>query len=160
MYLIQHDTVAAESNKIEAIFKNDIEYRNARLDQLIESAVGFLLVVQEIDNLIIRSPLYRVYSTFIYYYKQKKKVDQTFFQWLVFTVHQKKQIAENNNNYNLADNVLDVTVIVDLAHKKGVIFEEDYSGILTDLYLLINEKKIEIYTRAVIKGNKYFFYYY
>jgi hypothetical protein len=159
MYLIQHDTVAAESNKIEAIFKNDIEYRNARLDQLIESAVGFLLV-QEIDNLIIRSPLYRVYSTFIYYYKQKKKVDQTFFQWLVFTVHQKKQIAENNNNYNLADNVLDVTVIVDLAHKKGVIFEEDYSGILTDLYLLINEKKIEIYTRAVIKGNKYFFYYY
>jgi hypothetical protein len=147
MYLINHDTKNADANKIESSYDKDHDYKIARLDELIQSAIDFLLV-QEIDDLIIESSLYRVYSTYLYFYKRQNE-KLSFLQWLA----QFYNNTENHHQYELKTHIHhEVYEIVDLSHKQGIIFKEDYEGIIKELFDLITAKNIEIYTKAIIKG--------
>jgi hypothetical protein len=51
----------------------------------------------------------------------------------------------------------DINNIIEQSHNQGIIFVEDFKGIVTELFFLLSDKKIEIYTRAVIKGKVSFY---
>jgi hypothetical protein len=152
MHLIHHDTISADSNKIELIFQKNFDYKKARLDELIKSAFDFLLV-QEIDDLIALSSFFRVYSTFIHYYKKK-----SFVEWVIsFTSNYD---VENSKNQYSFDDAKNIDQIMNLSYNEGIIFKEDYFGIIQDLLSFVSKQSIEVYKKAVIKGIVYYYFKY
>jgi hypothetical protein len=109
------------------------------------------LLVQEIDDLIIESSLYRVYSTYLYYYKNKNET-LSFLQWLT-QFYSTDLINNHQHELKIMDIIQEVNEIVELSHKQGNIFKEDFEGIIKELIdLTTANMEIKIYTRAIIKG--------
>jgi hypothetical protein len=151
MHLIQHDTISADSNKIEHVFQTNNAYRKARLDELVQATFDFLLV-QEIDHLIVRSSFFRVYSTFIHFYQMDG--EKSFVEWIL-NFNLNYNVLDLKNQYSF-DDTNDIYQIMNQSYNNGIIYKEDYNGIIQDLLTLVSKQKIEVYKKAVIKGILFF----
>jgi hypothetical protein len=150
------DLMAMQLKKTNIYFRND-DFKTYK-DDLLLSVVNFL-ITEGIDNLIMKSDLYRI--RFVYDHCEKNiqnKFNNSFCDWIDFLFENYNLYGENNylikeivevSNDNRSNND-DILTVVDWASKRGL-YVEDFNKIIKDIHEF---KSPMIVDDSIVKGLK------